>query len=153
MDIGGGIFNYQGGQLSIVSSNVSSNTAGSGGGIYNEAGGIATIESTNINNNQTNQGGGILSKGSLTLKDSTVSGNITSIWGFLNYGGGLYNGGNGSMTIENTTIADTQSKYIKLPVTTIKLNSIGAKLNVMTSVTLSIAPPALVNLEIKLPVL
>ena len=44
-------------------------------------------------------------------------------------------------------------KESTLPPTIIKPNTRGTKLNIRTSVILSIAPPPLVSLEIKLPVL
>ncbi len=45
----------------------------------------------------TGSGGGILNRGILNLNDSIVSGNV-------GYGGGIYNGGNGKLTVTNSTV-------------------------------------------------
>ena len=89
---GGGIFN--GGTRTLSSTAILSNTTsnsngfnGSGGGIFN--GGTMTLSSTAIlSNTTTGSGGGIdNSGGTLTLTNSTLSGNIAP----PGQGGGIYN--------------------------------------------------------------
>ncbi len=90
---GGGIFN-DGGILSVVEATISGNTAnGNGGGIFNEAGGLVDISRTTISGNIASgsagsEGGGILNLGSITINDSTLSGNTAS-----GEGGGVWNSG------------------------------------------------------------
>ncbi len=74
----GGIFNADGGDLTINDSEVSGNTAAfTGGGIYNYAPGTT-----------------------LTVNRSTISGNSTTT-----VGGGIRNGNEGSVTITNSTLS------------------------------------------------
>jgi uncharacterized protein YjbI with pentapeptide repeats len=68
-----------------------------GGGIRVESSASATIQRSWITGNFANQGAGIFNEGTLTLRDSTVSGNTAA-----NEGGGLNN--QGTATISNTTI-------------------------------------------------
>jgi CSLREA domain-containing protein len=77
---GGGLYNYEGGQVDIVQSTLSGNLAASGGGIYSEL--------------------FIHNSAALTLTNSTLSGNIAS-----RDGGGLYANG-GQVQLFNATIAD-----------------------------------------------
>lgn len=107
--MGGGIYQSTG-ILTIRDSTISNNTAVSAGGLFNMgtttidsstfSGNIATNDSTLINGGD---GGGAIvngsgSSGTLTLTNSTISGNKA-------YGhyGGLYNA-NGEMMLENVTI-------------------------------------------------
>jgi hypothetical protein len=108
---GGGISN--GGILTLVSSNVSGNTAGCstnycyafGGGIYNN-GGTVTINNSTISGNRAwgpqnraafSFGGGISNDGTLTINNSTLSGN----WARF-AGGGISN--DGTLRINNSTL-------------------------------------------------
>jgi uncharacterized protein YjbI with pentapeptide repeats len=68
-----------------------------GGGLRIEKGASAIVQRTWITGNLANQGAGIFNEGTLTLRDSTVSGNTAA-----NEGGGLNN--QGTATISNTTI-------------------------------------------------
>jgi hypothetical protein len=91
---GGGIFNYSGSRLSITSSALSDNTAFiGGGGIDNEAGSVVDIASSTLSGNVSGgDGGGILNLGTLTVTNSTLSGNTS------NNGGGITNGGSATVT-------------------------------------------------------
>jgi hypothetical protein len=92
---GGGIFNYTGGRLSITNSTLSGNSAviGGGGGIDNEASSAVDIASSTLSGNVSGgDGGGILNAGTLTVTNSTLSGNTA------NNGGGIANGGGATVT-------------------------------------------------------
>ena len=92
---GGGVYNGEYGDLTVLRSTISGNTAispgppatGSGGGIYNFGGTAAIIESV-ISGNMAPDAAGIrnISNGSLSVVDSTISGNIAEFGG-----GGLHN--------------------------------------------------------------
>ena len=73
---GGGIYN-NGGPVTINSTTVSGNSAWPGGGICNDAGTMTINNSTVSGNtdNGYNYGGGILNFGTLTITNSTLSGN------------------------------------------------------------------------------
>jgi len=79
---GGGLYDYEGGQVTLVQSTLSSNSAALGGGIYSEL---------FIHNNAA-----------LTLTNSTLSGN-----GASRFGGGIYAQG-GRIKLLNSTLADNQ---------------------------------------------
>jgi hypothetical protein len=67
---------------------------GNGGGIYN--GGTLTVTDSSVSGNETNlggEGGGIYNSGSLTLTNSTVSDNASNSHGVEGIGGGVYNTG------------------------------------------------------------
>jgi CSLREA domain-containing protein len=97
------------GTTSLTNVRVARNSAASGAGITNQTGATLTLTSTTVSNNFVTQpadsqpagsGGGILNAGSLTLLDSTVTGNYAGEGGFgLNDTGGA--GGNGG-GIDNT---------------------------------------------------
>jgi hypothetical protein len=116
---GGGVLNDHG-TMTITGCTISNNSVeGIGGGVLNDHGTI-TITGCTISNNYADQsgymfsevseGGGIMndSGGSLTITNSTISGNTSSALngdGFsaVAYGGGVHN--SGSMTITNCTIS------------------------------------------------
>jgi CSLREA domain-containing protein len=110
---GGAINN--GGTLTLIDSTIDGNTAsGSGGGIFNNgdgfftASGIVTLTRTTVSNNFADaQGGGIAnggSKSSLTLTNSTVSGNTAT--GAVAAGdGGITNAAStNTVTLTNATV-------------------------------------------------
>jgi hypothetical protein len=110
---GGGIANDDlGGNVTLISSTVSNNSAGvpdpfpmgSGGGITND--GTLTITDSTIKGNQCPvAGGGIVNGGTLTITTSTVSGNSATgqhdgqPWG---HGGGIV----GEVTFNNSTLSN-----------------------------------------------
>jgi len=114
---GAGIFNDgdQGSAtLTIINSVVSDNQSTNGsppkdvgvaGGILN--GGTLTItNSTVTGNSASNEGGGILNGGALTVISSTISGNRAGGFGENNFpgnGGGIFS--QGTLTISNSTIS------------------------------------------------
>lgn len=102
---GGGIFNV-GGAVTLTASNVTTNTATTccGGGIYNYYGSLILTDSTIAANVANYNGGGIFnSYGSVTLTDSTVAANSAVTYD----GGGIYNQGweeGGDLTLTHSTI-------------------------------------------------
>jgi hypothetical protein len=123
--IGGGIRNS--GTLTLIASTLTGNEAvlscggrscsGAGGGIFNAARAHLTIKSSTVSANVDEiiecggrcytLGGGIYNQGTLTLINSTVSGN--GLFRGFPEGGGIYNGG--VATISNSTIAGNSAVY------------------------------------------
>ena len=91
---------YSSNQLTLVRTSVTNNSAGNGGGISNLVGGTLTVvDSTFSGNSATEVGGAIQSRGGATIQNSTISNNSS-----VGNGGGLYNVSTGFFTIENSTI-------------------------------------------------
>ncbi|BAF99921.1 Calx-beta domain-containing protein [Microcystis aeruginosa] len=81
-------------QLGVTLNNLYiSNKAGRG--IDNDYGGTLTLNNSTITGNTATYGGGIDNDGTLTLTNSTISGNT---------GGGIHNWGRGILTLTNSTI-------------------------------------------------
>jgi CSLREA domain-containing protein len=83
------------------------NTLGSGGAFKNN-GTLTVTNSTLSGNSASNNGGGILNHGSATLNifNSTISGNISSF-----YGGGIFNSTGGTLTVSNSTFDNNTGRY------------------------------------------
>lgn len=98
---GGGIFINDSGTLNMDKSTINGNTAnsgGSGGGIFNGTSGTINATSSTIDGNSaSNSGGGIFNAATLTLTNSTVTGNSAT------NGGGIYN--NFTATLLNNLVA------------------------------------------------
>jgi hypothetical protein len=73
-----------------------------GGGIYN--GGTLTVSNSTLSGNTSDYGGGIFNHGTLTVTGSTLSGNFASGYDFDNGGGGIYNY-EGMLTVSNSTLS------------------------------------------------
>jgi large repetitive protein len=103
---GGGIYVYDSNTpVRVNQSTVDNNTAGGlGAGVFVRAGSTVIVNNSTISNNtnnaQTDDGGGFYNSGTLTLTNSTVSGN-----GAVGYGGGIYNNTGASVGLFNVTIA------------------------------------------------
>ena len=84
-----------------------SGLAGYGGGIYSSGfQNTLTLTNSTISGNSANYGGGIHNgQGSLTMTNSTVSDNSA------NYGGGISKSTNGTLTVTNSTISGNQANY------------------------------------------
>jgi hypothetical protein len=103
---GGGIYNL--GTVTLRDSAVSDNVAVSdgGGGIGNGAAGTTTMRNSIVSGNRAlfggspADGGGISNFGTLSLADSTVSGNHAN-----DRGGGIYNGATGTGTLTKSTVS------------------------------------------------
>jgi Bacterial Ig-like domain len=130
---GGGIYNGQGGTVTVSNSTLSGNSAGNGnggGGIYN--GGFGTLEvinSTLSGNSSNDSGGGIFSRtGTVTVSNSTLSDNSAPIGGGIltmgdtlevsnstlsgnsaSEGGGIYDSGADTITVSNSTLSDNSA--------------------------------------------
>jgi hypothetical protein len=86
-------------------------TPGHGGGIFNNNGGVVTLTNSTVSGNaasadfDTNggKGGGIFNAGTLAVTNSTISGNFLFGVGFL-AGAGIYNGGQATLTA--STVSD-----------------------------------------------
>jgi hypothetical protein len=83
---GGGIYNYDTGNLTLIDSTVSNNTAQS------------------TSNTSGSQGGGIENSGTLAVSNSTISGN-TAASDSGSFGGGIYINKAGTVTVSNSTIS------------------------------------------------
>jgi CSLREA domain-containing protein len=99
-----GIFTISTGKIVNISGVTISGarTSGNGGGINNS--GKLTLTGVEVSDNQGLLGGGIFSFDSLTISNSTVSGNHTGSSGF---GGGLFV--IGDLKVTNSTISDNQA--------------------------------------------
>jgi len=107
---GGGVFN-QGG-LTLSNCTVSNNVAGSGccysgGGIFNNGSGatLTVTDSTISGNSASFDGGGIENTGTLTVTNSSINGSNSA----ARDGGGIDSNGGLSMTISGSTISDNSA--------------------------------------------
>jgi hypothetical protein len=97
---GAGILNVN--SMEITESTISANTGDKGGGILNKS--MMTLHDSTVSDNTASYGGGgIYNGGTITLTNTTVSGNMadTSNSG-SGFGGGLAN--SGTMTVQHSTI-------------------------------------------------
>lgn len=101
--IGGGIFNsgdggFTAGVLNVINGSIiSGNSSGQeGGGIYSE--GTLTITNSTVSGNSSYQGAGVQNDATATITGSTISGNTG-----LGFGGGIDN--NATLTITNSTFS------------------------------------------------
>ncbi|HEX4696925.1 MAG TPA: choice-of-anchor Q domain-containing protein [Candidatus Udaeobacter sp.] len=104
----------------LTITNGSTNFGFGGAGIYNDHSNLTVnncVVTANALDHRTN-GGGITNNGelsgsaSLTLNDSTISGNSVAPGGTATFGGGMYNyavHGSVTVTISNSTISDNQA--------------------------------------------
>lgn len=100
---GGGIINSLSAVSTVTNSTLMGNSAGLGGGIFNSISGAATItDGTLSGNTATSNGGGIHNSGTMTIKNSNLSGNSANGLLFREGGGGIQN--NSTMTITNSTL-------------------------------------------------
>ncbi|MBI3248699.1 MAG: thrombospondin type 3 repeat-containing protein [Deltaproteobacteria bacterium] len=89
-----------GGDLTLQETTVSGGLAGGGGGVSNH-GTLTLTDSTISGNTASGGGGGVYNSGTLTLTDSTISGNSTDSYSF---GGGVSNR-YGTATLTDSTIS------------------------------------------------
>jgi hypothetical protein len=97
-DKGGAI--YSEGALAVASVTLSGNSAKSGGGIYSRDGTLTVTDSTFSGNTAVSNGGAIHSEvGTMTITDSTLSENTAG-----DNGGGTYSGSDGVVTVTDSTL-------------------------------------------------
>ncbi|MGI8494556.1 MAG: choice-of-anchor Q domain-containing protein [Pyrinomonadaceae bacterium] len=78
---------------------------GNGGGILNNNNGTLTLTNSTVSGNTASNGGGIYNlNGKTTLTNSTVSGNTATA------GGGIYHG-SGTMTLTNSTVSGNSASF------------------------------------------
>jgi len=133
---GGGILNSN--TLTVDSSTLSGNSASyEGGGIFNRAGSAIVRNSTLSNNSGGYDGGGILNIATLTVDNSTFSGNSAAFGAGIsnnvglccqsatatvdnstfsgnsasNSGGGIVNGGGGTLTVDSSTFSGNSASF------------------------------------------
>ncbi len=100
---GGGIYNLNGGTLTIDNTDIKNNqangTAGSGGGILNDVGSTLNITDSEISGNTSNRAGGGIENnaGIVMMSNVTLNGNTT--FTAPGNGGGLHVSGAGTVTI------------------------------------------------------
>ena len=104
---GGGIFN-NGGRVSILDAQITSNTAlgtsGSGGGIFSTDGRIFVLDSTIAGNQASRAGGGIeVVDGQVNLIDSTLGGITTELGNVAGPTGSASPGNGGGLHVSGTT--------------------------------------------------
>ncbi|HEY0349696.1 MAG TPA: choice-of-anchor Q domain-containing protein, partial [Pyrinomonadaceae bacterium] len=115
---GGGVFNQ--GTTTLSACAITGNTANSSGGaLVNDSGGTMTVKGCTITGNSSPEGGGIANGGTLTILNSTVSGNtgdglsnssaanITNTTLSANSIRGISNNGGATVNIGNTIVSNT----------------------------------------------
>ena len=104
------------GSLTLQETTISGGVAGSfpgryGGGVYN-SGGTVTVTNSTISGNFTYSGGGggvaIYGGGTVTVTNSTIAGNTARLNGG---GGGVAIGGGGTVTVTNSTISGNTARF------------------------------------------
>jgi hypothetical protein len=98
-EFGGGISNA--GTLTVSGCTVSNNSAQFGGGISNA--GTLTVSGCTLSGNSATDGGGIYNYGTAMITNSALFGNGNYS---AAYGGGIYNGPNGTLTVSGCTVSN-----------------------------------------------
>lgn len=108
---GGGIYNLNGGILTIQNATISGNmaigTLGSGGGILNDVGSQLSVSNSTISGNSAIRAGGGIedNSGTSTILLTNVNLNENTVLGPPGNGGGLHITGGGSVTISGGTVS------------------------------------------------
>jgi hypothetical protein len=93
--------------VTVTTSTISNNLAPTGGGIENDAampgGSMSVTASTISNNTATYNGDRIYNGGTMTVSNSTVTGDVAN----KDEGGGISND-NGAITVSNSTLSATR---------------------------------------------
>jgi len=112
--LGCGVYVYQG-DLTINNCTISGNGVASsaGGGIFVDSGGTITLSNSTVSGNLGYVGAGIaIYGGKLTVANSTVSGNSASYnMGSGGVGGGICASGGATVTLSNSVIAQNSATY------------------------------------------
>ena len=105
----GALYNFAG-EATVNDSLILDNTASSGGALYNEPDGTLSLNRCTLSQNRAIIGGAIWNNGggngtgSLTITNSTLSGNRAS-----NAAGGIFNFGSGSLKLISSTVTDNSA--------------------------------------------
>jgi hypothetical protein len=122
---GGGLYDYEGGQVNVEQSALSGNSAQTGGGIYSEffihnTAAITLTNSTLSGNTASHDGAGIYADGGqVSLSVATIASNQIQASTGITYtgtGGGIYINPRVGVIAGNTIIADNTHRYQALPV-------------------------------------
>jgi predicted outer membrane repeat protein len=122
---GGGLYDYEGGQVNVEQSTLSGNAAQTGGGIYSEffihnTAGITLTNSTLSGNTASHDGGGIYADGGqIILSIATIASNQIQASTGITYtgtGSGIYINPRVVVIAGNTLLADNTHRYQALPV-------------------------------------
>jgi hypothetical protein len=117
---GGGLYNYEGGQIAINQSTLSNNSAASGGGIYEELfihnnAALTLTNSTLSGNVASREGGGIdAAGGRIRLFNSTLADNRVDVPTNIldgGVGGGVFITSTGIVVVQNTLLADNTDRF------------------------------------------
>jgi CSLREA domain-containing protein len=111
---GGGIYDYEGGQIDIQKSTLSGNTSASGGGIFSElfihnAAKLALTDTTLSGNGATENGGGIYAQGGdIKIYNSTIASNqaVVPLGSTAGHGGGILVIAPATIDAQNMILAD-----------------------------------------------
>jgi hypothetical protein len=90
------------GNLTLQDLTLSKGSSVYGGGVFNN-GTLTVANSTITGNKASSDGGGVSNRGTLSIDNSTISKNSAPI------GGGVYNSPSGTLTIDNTTISGNKA--------------------------------------------
>jgi predicted outer membrane repeat protein len=121
---GGGIYDYEGGQVNLNQSTLSNNSAQYGGAIYSElflhnTSLISITNSTLSGNIASRDGGGIYAQGGqISLFNATIAYNLVVVPGGITYpgvGGGVYINPPSFLVTSNTLFGDNTHQYQALP--------------------------------------
>jgi hypothetical protein len=97
--------------LIITNSIVSGNSTLEGGGVFNGYRSVARINTSTLEANRANRAGGLFNDGSLTIRNSTITGNqaVVGDGRYDGQGGGVVN--DGTLTIIGSTLDGNQARF------------------------------------------
>ncbi|GHU25225.1 hypothetical protein FACS1894172_08440 [Spirochaetia bacterium] len=102
-DGGGGVYNS--GTFTMNDGTISENEASMfGGGVYNDGTGTFTMNDGSITGNSADDGGGVSNAGNFRMYNGSITKNEASSM----YGGGVYNSGTGTFTMNDGTISENK---------------------------------------------
>ncbi len=117
---GGGLYDYEGGQIDLEQSTLSGNSAALGGGVYSEffihnSAGLTLTNSTLNGNLALREGGGIYAEGGrIKLLNSTLADNRVAVPDNIpddGMGGGVLITGTAFMAVQNALLADNTDSF------------------------------------------
>lgn len=101
--MGGGIYNDNGGTITVAHSTFSENHAQGGGAVLNSSGTV-TIQESSVHDNVAQSAGGLWNSATMTIINTTIARNVAASYAC----GGVCNGG--TLHLTNVTIADNQAQ-------------------------------------------